>query len=589
MNIESMDKGAGAESNEDFHSLNVKQMLFIDEFLFLLGSDSTDQDYLIQTKGMEVKNSFRVHHEAFVLKKADLGADKLLMTLGFDDISDDSQDPSQIISSSSTKRRVLKIWDYQTLIFGDYDDYLNSGFGPQPKGRTTPKEIPIEETKEEEMVLPVADISPCGVYTATVKSSSEIVIFSCYPHFSGGNDRDIKARTQKFKLKSGSRIQDIFFFRDSEVNETYLYVIATDSVYLMSMKMRDQSPMQISIDGSTITPNCADCNQETGNLIVSQISEAVGSGEFIYSKNDEPTISYQYLSKDKIFTKLYGKLQIVCSVEKGKDGQQTHHIEVYDSQTLIQYTSQSFEKIHALTVDNSAIFLFVTPLSKNRGAMPQGERRDLLKLTEVTVAEKLKFLLQKNQFQKAEMIAKGCSKEIGATVAKEQADYEYNRGDYAAAMKEYMKTIDYEAPSYVIEKYLDVNNLDLLITYLEKLINTPSKSSHLFGSSKDYTALLLNCYIKEQSQEKIEEQMRSDKCSDRIFEVETAIEICRQKPDFAQLALDLALRYQKWELLVSMHIEREEVSKALSIIEDHIKNVRDKVKLLQQYWTQLVS
>lgn len=42
MNIESMDKGSGGEPSEDFHSLNVKQMLFIDEFLFLLGSDSTD-------------------------------------------------------------------------------------------------------------------------------------------------------------------------------------------------------------------------------------------------------------------------------------------------------------------------------------------------------------------------------------------------------------------------------------------------------------------------------------------------------------------------------------------------------------------
>jgi len=68
-------------------------------------------------------------------------------------------------------------------------------------------------------------------------------------------------------------------------------------------------------------------------------------------------------------------------------------------------------------------------------------------------------------------------------------------------MKGYMKTIDYEAPSYVIEKYLDVNNLDHLIMYLEKLINTPNKGprSNLFGNSKDYTALLLNCYIKEQS------------------------------------------------------------------------------------------
>lgn len=245
---------------------------------------------------MEVKSSFRVHHEAFVLRKADLGNEKLLMTLGFDEISEDSQDPASVISASSTKRRVLKIWDYQTLIFGDYEDYLNSGFGVQPKGVNSPREIPIEETKDGELALPVADISPCGVYTATVRSQTEIVIFSSYPRFTGGSEREIKARSHKFILRKGSQIQDMYFYRDTEVNDTYLYVIATDSVHRMSMKMRDQSSIktQISTDGFTIAPSLCDCNQSTGSLIVSQSIENLGSGEFVYEKNTEPRVSYQY-------------------------------------------------------------------------------------------------------------------------------------------------------------------------------------------------------------------------------------------------------------------------------------------------------
>lgn len=60
-------------------------------------------------------------------------------------------------------------------------------------------------------------------------------------------------------------------------------------------------------------------------------------------------------------------------------------------------------------------------------------------------------------------------------------------------MNEYLKTIGYEAPSYVIEKYLNVQNLDLLIEYLERLIETPiTKNNNLLGNNKDYTALLLN-------------------------------------------------------------------------------------------------
>jgi len=73
----------------------------------------------------------------------------------------------------------------------------------------------------------------------------------------------------------------------------------------------------------------------------------------------------------------------------------------------------------------------------------------------------------------------------------------YINRKYKEAMDFYLKTIGEEAPSYVIEKYLDVQNINLLIDYLEKLIETPVRSSNLFGNNKDYTALLLNCYIKE--------------------------------------------------------------------------------------------
>jgi hypothetical protein len=97
-------------------------------------------------------------------------------------------------------------------------------------------------------------------------------------------------------------------------------------------------------------------------------------------------------------------------------------------------------------------------------------------------------------------------------------------------MTQYIKTIGYEAPSYVIEKFLEVQNLELLIEYLERLIETPiTKNNNLLGNNKDYTALLLNCYLKLQKKDKIEEQMIKDRGSDSIFDVETAIDVCRMK------------------------------------------------------------
>lgn len=111
----------------------------------------------------------------------------------------------------------------------------------------------------------------------------------------------------------------------------------------------------------------------------------------------------------------------------------------------------------------------------------------------------------------------------------------------------------------------------------------------MFGNNKDYTALLLNCYIKEQRTDKIEEQMRKDICSESIFDVETAIEVCRQKEGYQKLAIELAEKYEKWNLLVAMYIADKNYSQVIRIIEEKIRSVKDKVKLLQQYGSQLLE
>ena len=64
-------------------------------------------------------------------------------------------------------------------------------------------------------------------------------------------------------------------------------------------------------------------------------------------------------------------------------------------------------------------------------------------------------------------------------------------------------------PSYVIQNYIQVTQLDNLIKYLEKLIRD-DKASKQRGQSfinynKDYTALLLNCYVKKDKKAEIKD------------------------------------------------------------------------------------
>jgi hypothetical protein len=104
--------------------------------------------------------------------------------------------------------------------------------------------------------------------------------------------------------------------------------------------------------------------------------------------------------------------------------------------------------------------------------------------------------------------------EIQAEICKEHADTLYTqKKEYDQALEQYINTIGYLNPSYVIQRYIEVQQLPNLIKYLEKLIETPTVSSSsniqnvntLGDYNKDYTALLLNCYVKMKQNDKISE------------------------------------------------------------------------------------
>lgn len=63
--------------------------------------------------------------------------------------------------------------------------------------------------------------------------------------------------------------------------------------------------------------------------------------------------------------------------------------------------------------------------------------------------------------------------------------------------------------------------------------------------------------------------MIKDRESDSIFDFDTAINVCRQKKGYSDLAVNLAQRYEKWEILVSIYIEDENpnISEAIAIID----------------------
>lgn len=80
--------------------------------------------------------------------------------------------------------------------------------------------------------------------------------------------------------------------------------------------------------------------------------------------------------------------------------------------------------------------------------------------------------------------------------------------------------------------------LDNLIQYLEDLTKSPEKQENQLATvndyNKDYTALLLNCYVKKEKYKEIEfyiKEATDEKHKDnpkRIFDIPTAIDVCRE-------------------------------------------------------------
>mgnify|MGYP000438503067 CR=1 FL=1 len=164
-----------------------------------------------------------------------------------------------------------------------------------------------------------------------------------------------------------------------------------------------------------------------------------------------------------------------------------------------------------------------------------------------------------------------------------------------------METIGHLNPSYVIQRYIEVSQLPNLIKYLEKLIETPTITSKTMQSynnilndyNKDYTALLLNCYVKMKQKDKIADLIKkseNQRQGDSIFDIDTAIEVCRQQFETLDQAEDLAEKSKNYKLLVQIKIEnRHDNLAALNIIDKQINNLKEKVQCLQQYVPKLMK
>lgn len=175
----------------------------------------------------------------------------------------------------------------------------------------------------------------------------------------------------------------------------------------------------------------------------------------------------------------------------------------------------------------------------------------ILCVAEKDMGSKLAMLFKKNLYTVAINLVQSQHADAAATaeVMRKYGDHLYEKQNYGEAMQQYIRTIGQLEPSYVIQKFLDAQQIHNLTNYLEKL--------HEKGlATADHTTLLLNCYTKLKDVSKLDEFIKGDESreGEHRFDVETAVRVCRAA-GYYQHALYVAKRAGEHESYLKILLE----------------------------------
>ncbi|CAD6893709.1 unnamed protein product [Tilletia controversa] len=173
-------------------------------------------------------------------------------------------------------------------------------------------------------------------------------------------------------------------------------------------------------------------------------------------------------------------------------------------------------------------------------------------------------------------VALAAAQEVAARVEpllgdiyRRYGDHLYEKGDFYGSVAQYVKTVGWVQPSYIIRKFLDAQRIQHLTTYLEAL--------HAGGlANSDHTTLLLNCYTKLKDVKSLDRFIKhppnmhqfdddddtdvdhqgaaAATADDLPFDLDTAIRVCRQAGYFGHAAY-LAERYEQHDEYLRIQIE----------------------------------
>ena len=214
----------------------------------------------------------------------------------------------------------------------------------------------------------------------------------------------------------------------------------------------------------------------------------------------------------------------------------------------------AFSSLYTLTAPQSQQPLSSSGSNSTASSVPGGQQQQqvqqvfaLQHYVEKDLSSKVDILFKKNLYPIAISLALSSSSDpsLIVDIYQQYGDHCYGKGDYDQAIAQYIETIGYTEPSYVIRKFLDAQRIHNLTRYLQAL--------HEKGrANSDHTTLLISAWAKLKEVDKLNAFVRSD--VQWVFDVVTAIQVCRQAGYFDH-ALFLAQKHAQHDLYIKVQLE----------------------------------
>ena len=611
----------------DISPSGINQMQAIEDILFICGkaihkinSQILRESLILKIINNKIYDEYRMFNKLYYDFKIKYFKDKFyFIVLGGDLIrfvKDKKEDELMVTS--------IKIYEAYHFIEPKYDKYVDDNIDAENYSKSLIKKIEIlKKIDENEFILGLntndksqyanyesfqnvisLTIDSNFTHIATSSIKGDIILISGYPDLIQCDKNKIR---MEFLPKIIPKNREIFisnieftsYISKNNSNKIILYASTSSSVYYYQWKEEINSSranenrnikLKTLIEDKGAYNSCLNSNN---NFLIIALTN---DNYLLEYKNLTLENSY-YFEGNKIFINYFKEyiLLITSNIKYTT-------IQIYDkNNNFLLYSNTTKRKILSVCCTQEFIYIFLEESQS---------KKYIVKIKEKENKIKFEIFYSKNEYDLATDYALKikCHPSKLAEISRRYAEYEYSKGDYEIAIKQYIKTINYLEPNTVIEKFLEKNKLDYLILYLEALQNNEEFQKSLINNNNIngqdgnkinniyLVGLLFNCYIVQEKLDKFKFFLKNKNKKDNYNIIKTAIDICIESNNI-NLAIEIAHNKNMTEEIIHILIfKQNKISEALDILLPIIKTnkinndiineeliVKEKLNLIIKY------